>query len=407
MFQSTAPLPVIPRSKTRQPDSTPVEELVLTSFSPILGLSMSELPAVGVGVPIPSFDARQVVDLCYAAMNHFRHQSSLLDLEPPIYIVGDLHGNLFDLLRILTHIVPLRDTHVLILGDYVDRGEYSIEVIVLLFALVLRYPDAVFMLRGNHEFHEINDRYGFRRDLIDVFRNEATNLFRAFNSSFDWLPVSALVGGDILCVRGGISPSIKSLADLRDIARPVSTCDDNFIGDLVWSDPTADGPGFLQTSRGRGFAFGVDAVAGFVGQLSLRHIVRAHQCVTDGVETFAKGVVYTVFSCSDYRDGSPNACGLLHVNIQGQIEQMSMPSGYKIPRLIARFKPTAAQETGDLVPPVRLHPRRIGSCEGGILLPLTTTGTKPFGKPACARRIVLKRLIAPSLSTPAPMGGGN
>jgi protein phosphatase len=341
-------------------------------------------------------------------MNHFRFQSSLLDLDPPIYIVGDLHGNLFDLLRILIHIGPLPGAHVLFLGDYVDRGEYSIEVVVLLFALVLRYPEAVFMIRGNHEFHEINGRYGFRRDLADAFPNDATCLFQAFNACFDWLPFSALVGGDILCVHGGISPSITALNDLRDMARPVSSCNDTCIADLVWSDPTEDSPGFLQSNRGRGVTFGVEAVAGFICRLSLRHIVRAHQCVADGVETFAKGIVYTVFSCSDYCDGTQNACGLLYVNVNGEIEQMSMPSGYRIPRLVAEFIDTAAPDT-DPSP----HPRRFGSFEGGILPPLPTSGSSPiatskvsrFAKPVCARRIVIKKSIPPSLS-PLPREKG-
>lgn len=134
----------------------------------------------------------------------------------------DLHGNIRDLIRILKSISFLEsDLKILFLGDYVDKGNFSLEVITLLFSLFLQFPERIFLLRGNHEFSNVNVEYGFKDELYKQYKND--RLWEKFNSVFNWLPIAALIGNKIICFHGGISPQLKNIDQIRSIERPIST----------------------------------------------------------------------------------------------------------------------------------------------------------------------------------------
>ena len=296
---------------------------VLHSYSTILDMRESEVEEIGRSIPIPSFSAELIKDLCRATIRLLK--SSMVEMKAPVYIIGDLHGNLFDLLRILLYTKTPPETRLVFLGDYVDRGQYSVEICTLLFALFCAYPDNVVLLRGNHEFEHLNKNYGFFAEVQEQWGNE--ELWTAINEVFSYLPLTAVVNRTILCVHGGISPQIASVRQLQRIQLPIQKYEkDDLVCDLVWSDPSTDTPDFLRSNRGSGVTFGINSVKEFFQGSEIQHIVRAHQCVPLGIERLFGDSVYTVFSCSNYVDGDGNRCGLLFVSSDGKIESFSLPA---------------------------------------------------------------------------------
>jgi protein phosphatase len=152
------------------------------------------------------------------------------------------------------------------------------------------------------------------------------------NTSFNYLPLAALVGRDCFCVHGGITPQVTSLRQIRQISRPIETYDNSMIGDLMWSDPGFETKEYLRNERGNGVVFGVSAVKDFLKAVKVTKIIRAHQCVDSGVEQFGEDSVYTVFSCSNYQDASNNRCGLVYLDGDGELQAFSLPPVKQIPR---------------------------------------------------------------------------
>jgi serine/threonine-protein phosphatase 2A catalytic subunit len=111
----------------------------------------------------------------------------------------------------------LPDTNYLFLGDYVDRGIHSIEVIMLLIALKVRYKDRIFLLRGNHESRSVTQVYGFYDEVTKKYGS--ASIWKQLTDLFDYLPVSALVEGKVMCMHGGLSPEMTCVDDLNALDR--------------------------------------------------------------------------------------------------------------------------------------------------------------------------------------------
>ena len=328
-----------------------IAEQIIGAFSEILSLPAERLSEVGVTVPIPTFNVNAIKALTDRAKETFKTQETLIDIEPPVYVIGDLHGNIFDLIRVLVLSGPPPSNRFLFLGDYVDRGQYSIEIIALLFAFMAKYPQHMFLIRGNHEFERVNSVYGFHQELIDIYGGYAPELYETVNNCFNYMPLAALVGGDIFCVHGGISPQLSSVRQLKRVKRPIAVYDGSIACDLTWSDPSVETKEFLRSTRGNGVAFGVNAVKEFQKIFKVRHVIRAHQCVELGIERFAGDVVYTVFSCSNYQDAGGNRCGLIYINPEGKLQSFSLPPIDQVPRETALLsgdaeKKEEMEETG-------------------------------------------------------------
>lgn len=298
-------------------------ERVLAAFDKILKLDPSEVKNIGITVPIPQFQDSLLFSLLEQASKCFSHQPSLLEIQPPVYVVGDLHGNIFDLLRIFILSSPPPASRFLFLGDYVDRGQFSIEIIALLFALLVKFPQHIFLIRGNHEFGAVNAIYGFKSEIERIYSNP--NLYERFNETFNWIPLTAKIGNSIFCVHGGISPDLTSWKQLEEIQRPISSCGTDLISDLVWSDPTDETKEYLSSCRGHGILYGKKALIHFAYKFGIDHIFRGHQVIENGVEPFANELLYTIFSCSNYRDSSGNRCGLIFISSAGAIQTFSLP----------------------------------------------------------------------------------
>eukprot|EP00210_Caulerpa_lentillifera_P000884 g855.t1 len=254
---------------------------------------------------------QEIRQLCLTSKSIFLSQSNLLELEAPIKICGDIHGQFTDLLRLFEYGQLPPASNYLFLGDYVDRGKQSLETICLLLAYKCKYPENFFLLRGNHECASINRIYGF---FDECKRRYNVRLWRTFTDCFNCLPVAALIDDKILCMHGGLSPDLKSLDQIKAIPRPSDVPDSGLLCDLLWADPDKDTKGWGENDRGVSYTFGPDCVSAFLEQHDLDLICRAHQVVEDGYEFFAKRKLVTVFSAPNYCGEFDNAGAMMSVD---------------------------------------------------------------------------------------------
>uniref|UniRef100_W5M3M3 Serine/threonine-protein phosphatase n=1 Tax=Lepisosteus oculatus TaxID=7918 RepID=W5M3M3_LEPOC len=243
----------------------------------------------------------EVRGLCIKSREIFLSQPILLELEAPLKICGDIHGQYTDLLRLFEYGGFPPEANYLFLGDYVDRGKQSLETICLLLAYKIKYPENFFLLRGNHECASINRIYGF----YDECESPA---------SVSLCPLSPRPVLTSPSVSPGLSPDLQSMEQIRRIMRPTDVPDTGLLCDLLWSDPDKDVQGWGENDRGVSFTFGADVVSKFLNRHDLDLICRAHQVVEDGYEFFAKRQLVTLFSAPNYCGEFDNAGGMMSVD---------------------------------------------------------------------------------------------
>jgi serine/threonine-protein phosphatase PP1 catalytic subunit len=239
----------------------------------------------------------------------------VLTIDPPVRVIGDLHGQFYDLLALMRLGGMPPESSYLFLGDYVDRGRNSIETLAFLFALKIRYAEQIWLLRGNHETHDLCSIYGFLNECTERY-DEA--LFGLFVEAFAYLPIAAIVGGRIFCVHGGLSPELDDVNQLRELKRPIWATNDTLVTDLLWSDPNPDGEGFETSERGTSYTFGADVVKTFLEKNNFDLLCRGHQVVADGFEFPFPGdhSTLTVFSAPNYCEEIGNKGAMLKVDAQ-------------------------------------------------------------------------------------------
>ena len=238
-------------------------------------------------------------------------QPVLLELEAPIKICGDVHGQFYDLLRILEFGGYPPDANYLFLGDYVDRGKQSLETICLLLAYKIKYPENFFMTRGNHECSSINRIYGFYDECKKRF---SIKLWKTFTECFNCLPVAAILDDKIICMHGGLGPDLDKIDRIRNIIRPTDVPERGLLCDLLWSDPDDSSNGFGSNERGVSVVFNSKIVQSFLKNNDLDLICRAHQVVEEGYEFFADRKLVTVFSAPNYCGEFDNAGAMMSVS---------------------------------------------------------------------------------------------
>jgi len=307
-----------------------------------------EIPTYRYEVGMPShkwngvvgLDARLLLSVADECMKIMAKEPTLLRLDPPVYVIGDLHGNYKDFayfaqafgLWTSAEFVPAR---FLFLGDYVDRGLHSIETLAFVLSLKVRYPDKIFLLRGNHECSEINgdeELYmsgSFKSQCkLTYGMRDGEELWNAFNRCFDMMPLAAVIDDKVFCVHAGIpryiarNPDCNILETIASIPRPPSITDD-LVFDLIWADPATlqeerfigmDGfpPGFGRNTRGPATCvFGKEAVKKFCENSGCSHMIRAHQSPKLGVDISKNAAILTVFSSSHYCGGFNRAASVL------------------------------------------------------------------------------------------------
>ncbi|KAH7837530.1 hypothetical protein Vadar_014876 [Vaccinium darrowii] len=267
-------------------------------------------------------DCNEMADLCDSAERIFSSEPTVLQLRAPTKIFGDLHGQFGDLMRLFDEYgAPSTAGDIayidyLFLGDYVDRGQHSLETITLLLALKVEYPHSIHLIRGNHEAADINALFGFRIECIErMGERDGIWAWHRINRLFNWLPLAALIEKKIICMHGGIGRSINHVEQIENLQRPITMEAGSIVlMDLLWSDPTENDSveGLRPNARGPGLVtFGPDRVMEFCNNNDLQLIVRAHECVMDGFERFAQGHLITLFSATNYCGTANNAGAIL------------------------------------------------------------------------------------------------
>jgi len=205
------------------------------------------------------------------------------------------------------------ESNFLFMGDYVDRGRYSVQVFSLLLAFKLRYPARITLLRGNHECRQTTQVYGFYDECMNVYNTPEA--WHNFTKVFDFLPITALVDGKLLAMHGGLSPSLHCLDDIRILDRFQEIPHDGPMSDLLWSDPDDLGyrEGWGPNSRGAGYVWASDISQHFTHTNDLETISRAHQIVDGGYQWLHDNKVVTVFSAPNYMYRVGNLAGYMVV----------------------------------------------------------------------------------------------
>ncbi|EJT97871.1 phospho protein phosphatase PPZ [Dacryopinax primogenitus] len=241
----------------------------------------------------------EITSICLAARDIFLSQPTLIELSPPVKIVGDVHGQYADLIRLFEMCGFPPAANYLFLGDYVDRGKQSLETILLLLCYKIKYPENFFMLRGNHECANVTRVYGF---YDECKRRASLKVWKTFIDVFNALPIASIVASKIFCVHGGLSPSLNNMDDIRRIARPTDVPDYGLLNDLLWSDPSDTAQDWEDNERGVSFCFGKRVIQDFLERYDMDLVCRAHMVVEDGYEFWNDRTLVTVFS-------APNYCG--------------------------------------------------------------------------------------------------
>ncbi|KIX00472.1 serine/threonine-protein phosphatase PP-Z1 [Rhinocladiella mackenziei CBS 650.93] len=241
----------------------------------------------------------EITAVCTAVREVLLSQPALLELNAPVKIVGDIHGQYNDLIRLFEMCGFPPTSNFLFLGDYVDRGKQSLETILLLFCYKLKYPENFFILRGNHECANVTRVYGF---YDECKRRCNIKVWKTFIDTFNCLPIASIVADKIFCVHGGLSPSLSHMDDIRQIARPTDVPDYGLLNDLLWSDPADIDQDWESNERGVSYCFGKKVIVDFLARHDFDLVCRAHMVVEDGYEFFNDRLLVTVFS-------APNYCG--------------------------------------------------------------------------------------------------
>ena len=241
-------------------------------------------------------------------------QPVFLELESPLTVCGDTHGQYKDLLRLFEIGGFPPEANYVFMGDYVDRGEQSIETICLLLAYKIKYEENFFLLRGNHECASINRIYGF---FDECKRRYDLKIWKLFTDLFNYLPIAACIDDKIFIVHGGLSPELKDIEQLKKIKRPTDIPDDGLLCDILWSDPDNNlkNKEWGDNDRGVSVTFGDKVIKKFLEKNNLDLICRAHQVVEEGYEFFNDDrELITVFSAPNYCGEFDNNGGIMVVD---------------------------------------------------------------------------------------------
>eukprot|EP00045_Choanoeca_perplexa_P017227 m.247238 g.247238 ORF g.247238 m.247238 type:complete len:308 (+) comp17481_c0_seq3:51-974(+) len=242
-------------------------------------------------------DEAEVKALTVKAREILAKETNVQPVACPVTVCGDVHGQFHDLVELFRIGGNTPDTNYLFMGDYVDRGYYSVETVTLLVALKVRYPGRITILRGNHESRQITQVYGFYDECLRKYGSP--NVWTWFTDLFDYFPLTALVENQIFCLHGGLSPNVDTLDAIRTLDRVQEVPHEGPMCDLLWSDPD-DRSGWGISPRGAGYTFGHDVSKVFNERNGLKLVSRAHQLVMEGYNWSHDRSVVTIFSAPNY-----------------------------------------------------------------------------------------------------------
>ncbi|KAL7665568.1 Serine/threonine-protein phosphatase [[Candida] zeylanoides] len=290
--------------------------------------------------------ARRIVQMATRLLSS---EPNLLEVPAPITVCGDIHGQYYDLMKLFEVGGDPASTSYLFLGDYVDRGSFSIECLIYLYALKLTYPNTFWMLRGNHECKHLTEYFTFKGEVVHKYSLE---LYDECLKSFNALPLAAIMNKQFFCVHGGLSPELRTLDDLNVLDRFKEPPTKGLMCDLLWADPIEDydeddiDQTFLRnTVRGCSYAFTYKASCSFLERTGLLSIIRAHEAQDMGyrmykrTKTMGFPSLLTMFSAPNYLDTYNNKAAVLKYenNVMNIRQFNSSPHPYWLPNFMDVF----------------------------------------------------------------------
>ncbi|KAJ3448891.1 serine/threonine-protein phosphatase [Anaeramoeba flamelloides] len=251
----------------------------------------------------------QLKQLCEKVKELLIEENNVQPVQSPVTVCGDVHGQFYDVLELFRTGGEVGDVNYIFMGDYVDRGYYSLETFTYLMALKVKYPSKILLLRGNHESRQITQVYGFYEECLQKYGNP--NPWRYCTQVFDYLTLAAIIDQTILCVHGGLSPEIRTIDQIRAINRMDEVPHEGAFCDLVWSDPE-EIEGWATSPRGAGWLFGKKVTNEFNNINDLSLICRAHQIVQEGYRySYGEENLVTIWSAPNYFYRSGNVASIL------------------------------------------------------------------------------------------------
>ncbi|KAK3702508.1 3',5'-cyclic-nucleotide phosphodiesterase (PDEase) (3':5'-CNP) [Vermiconidia calcicola] len=278
-----------------------------------------------------------------------RAEPNMLEMDAPITVCGDVHGQFFDLMKLFEVGGDPSETRYLFLGDYVDRGYFSIECVLYLWALKMWYPNTLWLLRGNHECRHLTDYFTFK---LECKHKYSEKVYEACMESFCSLPLAAVMNKQFLCIHGGLSPELHTLEDLKSLDRFREPPTHGLMCDILWADPLEE---FGQEKtqeyfvhnhvRGCSYFFSYPAACAFLEKNNLLSIIRAHEAQDAGYRMYRKTrttgfpSVMTIFSAPNYLDVYNNKAAVLkYENNVMNIRQFNCtPHPYWLPNFMDVF----------------------------------------------------------------------
>lgn len=267
------------------------------------------------------FDENELIQLFIKLSEVLYAEDNLLRLKSPITICGDIHGQLFDLFQLFETAGDPDTKSYLFMGDYVDRGYYSLHTFVYLCALKLKRPTGIYLLRGNHESRQVNQMYGFYAEILLQFGHPGIWTF--CNDIFDLLPMAAIIDEQIFSVHGGLSPDISTIDKISLINRNEELGQKGPFCDMCWSDPEEVSE-WKFNPRCAGYLFGENQSKEFCRINKLRFVTRSHQLAQEGYQWFFDKTVITVWSAPNYMYRCGNLASVMEVSAD------HAPDGFKL-----------------------------------------------------------------------------
>ncbi len=260
---------------------------------------------------------KYVYQIILAVTELVRAEATMVEMQvkpdTKLTICGDTHGQYFDLLNIFKLAgSPSTERSFLFNGDFVDRGSWSCEIALLLYAYKWLLPNNIFLNRGNHETDDMNRMYGFEGECKAKYSEK---VFKLFSESFSALPLATLVGGKYFVLHGGLfSDDDVTLDDIRKLDRHKQRQpgQSGLMMEMLWTDPQTD-PGRGPSKRGVGLQFGPDVTKRFCEKNGLEAIIRSHEVRMEGYEVEHDGRCITVFSAPRYCDSTENKGAFIEV----------------------------------------------------------------------------------------------
>jgi serine/threonine-protein phosphatase 2A catalytic subunit len=249
--------------------------------------------------------------LCEKAIAILQEEANVQPVRCPVTVCGDIHGQFPDLKELFRIGGYPPENSYLFLGDYVDRGHHSVECVTLMFLYKVRFRDRITILRGNHESRQITQVYGFYDECYQKY--SSPDVWKYFTDAFDYLPLTGLIENQILCMHGGLSPSMDSLDHIRELDRVQEVPHEGPMCDLLWSDPD-ERVGWGISPRGAGYTFGQDISEQFNHINGLKLLARAHQLVMEGYNWAHDRNVVTIFSAPNYCYRCGNQAAIMEID---------------------------------------------------------------------------------------------